>query len=103
MHCNAFDMLFVAVSQDKENKEETPAESDGNSKGKDAAEKGLTAKLSICLMVVFHLSLVASFGLHHCWSSSGDGWDLGNISFWVKMNLTLFNCIFHCLLTLMMN
>ena len=97
MHYNAFDMLFVAVSQDKENKEETtPAESDGNSsdyfadaetsscgsfkpndvfisnsEGKDAAEKGLTAKLFICL---------ASYGLNHCWSSSGDEWDAGNIS-----------------------
>ena len=43
-----------------------------NPEGKDAAEKGLTAKLFICLTVVFRQSLIASFGLHHCWSASGD-------------------------------
>ena len=104
MHCNAFDLLFVAVSQDKESKEETTSvESDGNSsdyfadtetscgsfekddvftsnsEGKDATEKGLTTKLFVCLTVVFHQSLITSFGLHHCWSSSDDGWDSGNI------------------------
>ena len=107
MHCIAFDLFFVAVSQDKESEEETSSvESDdnssdyfadtetsscgsfeeddvftSNSKGKDATEKGLTTtgKLFICLMVVFHQSLIASFGLHHCCSSSGDGWDSGNI------------------------
>ena len=94
MHNNAFDLLFVAVSQDKESTEETtPAESDGNSsdyfadtetsscgsfedndvftsnsEGKDAAEEGLAAKLFIYLTVVFHQSLIASFGLRHCWS-----------------------------------
>ena len=80
MHYNEFD-LFVAAIQDKESKEETtPAESDDNSsdyfaiinaetsscgsfehddeftsnpEGKDTAEKGLTAKLFICLTVVF--------------------------------------------------
>ena len=93
--------MFVAASQDKKSKgETTPAESDDNSsdyfanaetssrasfehdeeftsnpEGKDAAEKGLTAKLFICLTVVFQQSLIASFGLHHCWSASGDGWD----------------------------
>lgn len=72
--------MFVAVSQDKESKEETtPVESDGNSsdyfaddemsscgsfehedaftsnpEGKDEAEKGLTTNL----FVVFHQSLV---------------------------------------------
>ena len=97
MRYNAFD-LFVAASHDKESKEETtPAESDDNSsdyfaddetsscgsfehddeftsnpEGNDAAEKGLTAKLFICLTVVFQQSLIASFGLHHCWSASGD-------------------------------
>ena len=91
MHYNAFDLL-VDVSQDEESKEETtPAESDDNSSDyfadaetsscgsfehddvftsnpeeKDAAEKGLTAQLFICLTVtvVFHQSLIASFGLH---------------------------------------
>ena len=77
---NAFDLLFTAVSQDKESKQQkTPVENDDNSsdyfadaetsscgsfegndvftsnlEGKDAAEKGLTAKLFICLLVVFH-------------------------------------------------
>ena len=95
-------VFFVAVSQDKESEEETTSvESDdnssdyfadtetssceeddvftSNSEGKDATDKGLTTKLFICLMVVFHQSLITSFGLHHCWSSSGDGWDSGNI------------------------
>ena len=43
-----------------------------NPEGKDVAEKGLTAKLFICLTVVFQQSLIDSFGLHHCWSASGD-------------------------------
>ena len=106
MHYNAFDLLFAAVSQDKESKEETtPAESDDNSsdyfadtetsscgsfehddvftsssEGKDAAEKGLTGKLFICLLVGFYQTLMTSFGLCHCWYSSGDGWDSVNIS-----------------------
>ena len=78
--------MFVAVSQDKESKEETtPVESDGNSsdyfaddetsscgsfeyedaftsnpEGKDEAEKGLTTKLFVYLTVtvVFHQSLI---------------------------------------------
>ena len=90
--------MFLAASQEKDSKEETtPAESDDNSsdyfaddetsscgslekddeftsnpEGKDAAEKGLTAKLFICLNVVFQQSLIASFDLHHCCSASGD-------------------------------
>ena len=105
MHCNAFDLLFVAAIQDEESKEETTSvESDGNSsdyfadtetsscgsfeeddvftsssEGKDATERGLTTKLFVCLTVVFHQSLITSFGLHHCWSSSADGWDSRNI------------------------
>ena len=76
--------MFVAVSQDKESKEETtPVESDGNSsdyfaddetsscgsfehedaftsnpEGKDEAEKGLTTKLFVYLTVIFHQSLI---------------------------------------------
>lgn len=99
MHFNSFHLFVAEKLQDKESKEETdPVESDGtssdyfaddetsssglfendyeftsNPKGKDAAEKGLTAKLFICLTVVFHQSLIASFGVHHCWSASSDG------------------------------
>lgn len=105
MHCNAFDLLFVAAIQDEESEEETTSvESDGNSsdyfadtetsscgsfeeddvfssssEGKDATERGFTTKLFVCLTVVFHQSLITSFGLHHCWSSSADGWDSRNI------------------------
>ena len=51
-------------------------EFNSNPEGKDAAEKGLTAKLFICLTVVFQQSLISSFGLHHCWSASGDSMGL---------------------------
>ena len=95
MHYNAFDLFFVAVSQDKESDEERISVSDetssdyfadtelscesfepngvffSNSEGKDDTEKGLTAKLFICLMVLIYQSTIASFGLCHCWSSSG--------------------------------
>lgn len=101
MHFNVF-YLSVDESQDDEGKEETTAtESNGNSndyfadaetscgsfehddvftsnsEGKDAAEKGLVARLFICLTVtvVFHQSLIVSFGRSFSWSSLGGGWD----------------------------
>ena len=82
MHCNAFDLLFVAVSQDRESEEETSSvESDdnssdyfadtetsscgsfekddvftSNSEGKDATEKGLTTINFLFVLQLYFIS-----------------------------------------------
>ena len=65
---------------------------------------GLTTKLFICVMPVYftshwllHLACIAA-GLHQMMGGTQATYLL-----WVKMNSTLFDCNFLCLLTLMMN